>query len=233
MSLRLQTAVELLGGCDRAADIGCDHGRVAAAILQMGLCRKVIATDISLPSLKKAERLASYLGLAERMELRQGNGFEAIGEGECEAVLILGMGGQLIARILDGCKTPLNGARRAVLQPMRGQAELRRYLHEKGLCIEEDRIVKEGRRYYQVLSITADKEPQKPMAGWPVDCYELGYISLEKRERWYKDYVCERIEQYEKQCREALGTYGEEELKKRLNDMKTILKLWEDRYETV
>ena len=61
---RLEAAAALLGKTSVLADIGCDHGRFSAAMLQRGIAEKVIASDISAPSLKKAEQLANVCGLS-------------------------------------------------------------------------------------------------------------------------------------------------------------------------
>ena len=44
---RLRCAFELLQGAVTVADIGCDHGKLTAALLLEGGCRRVIAGDIS------------------------------------------------------------------------------------------------------------------------------------------------------------------------------------------
>lgn len=54
---RLEAAAALLGKTSVLADIGCDHGRFSAAMLQRGIAEKVIASDISAPSLKKPNSL--------------------------------------------------------------------------------------------------------------------------------------------------------------------------------
>ena len=42
---RLRCAFELLQGADTVADIGCDHGKLTAALLLEGGCRRVIAGE--------------------------------------------------------------------------------------------------------------------------------------------------------------------------------------------
>ena len=64
---RLEAAAALLGKTSVLADIGCDHGRFSAAMLQRGTAEKVIASDISAPSLKKAEQLANVCGLSSKI----------------------------------------------------------------------------------------------------------------------------------------------------------------------
>ena len=129
---RLAAAADMLKGYETVADVGCDHGRLTAALLQQNGCRKVIASDISDSSLEKARRLIAHIGLADRVSFCVGDGCSVLEPGECDAIAMLGMGGTLMCRILEACSVPLAGAKALVLQPMRAQDEIREYLYRKG-----------------------------------------------------------------------------------------------------
>ena len=60
---RMSAALEMLYGYKTVADIGCDHGRLTAALLQNRYCEYVIASDISEPSLEKAKALIDRLSI--------------------------------------------------------------------------------------------------------------------------------------------------------------------------
>lgn len=180
---RLACAMELLGGAKVVADIGCDHGRLSCALVQSGRAERCIAVDISLPSLKKAERLADMLGVSDRVETRLGDGLAPLATGEADALAILGMGGTLIARILDATNTPLAGAKLCVLQPMRAAEDIRRWLFERSYPILDDRVVLDAGRYYQIFSVAPPTNaPRALPTGWPDDCFLLGYRAFERRE---------------------------------------------------
>ena len=57
---RLEAAAALLGKTSVLADIGCDHGRFSAAILQRGIAEKVIASDISQKSRTACECVRTF-----------------------------------------------------------------------------------------------------------------------------------------------------------------------------
>ena len=82
------------------ADIGCDHGKVAVYAVLRGLTEKSIAADISEECLKKARALAKEKG-AESVEVRVGDGMRVLKENEADNVVIAGMGGREIAKILS------------------------------------------------------------------------------------------------------------------------------------
>ena len=86
------------------ADIGCDHGRLCCALLQQHAGWRCIASDLSAPSLRKAASLAAFVGVAERAEFRLGDGLLSLCPGEADAVALCGMGGTLIARLLEAAE---------------------------------------------------------------------------------------------------------------------------------
>ena len=68
ITARLAAALELLNGSETVADVGCDHGKLAAALLQRGVCSRVVASDISEPSLQKGSELIRHIGLEEKVD---------------------------------------------------------------------------------------------------------------------------------------------------------------------
>lgn len=146
---RLSMIARLAGRCERFADIGCDHGRLGAFMLQTDRCRRAVLADISEPSLGKARRLIGLLGLSERVDFRVGDGLLAL-DAPVDAVAIAGMGGPTIAGILCAGRAKI-GSARIVLQPNVGARELRRALSEIEYRITDERVVQDGRRNYVVM----------------------------------------------------------------------------------
>lgn len=230
LDARLKTAMELAGCCNTFADVGCDHGRLVCAMLQQGRCARAIASDVSAPSLDKARRLSELTGLTQDIDIRFGSGLSVLYEGEADTVAILGMGGKLIAELLAACPIPLMGAERAVLQPMRGVEDLRAYLWENGYSVERDRVVKDGDRLYQVLSVlppdgNAERDTLPP--GFPADCFTVGYRAFEQNEPLLGQLVYRELNQCRKRLREAMGTGGEARLMKKDAQLEQILRLLE------
>ena len=98
-SERLRRIVQLAKPADTVADIGADHGYTSRAMLEWGIARRVIATDISVASLKKARELLAEERLDGRAECRVGDGISVLRPGEAQGIVISGMGGPLILRI--------------------------------------------------------------------------------------------------------------------------------------
>ena len=102
--------MDMLRGAHPVADIGCDHGRLSCALVQQELADACIAVDISAPSLKKTEQLAARVGVSDRVETRLGDGLSPVGPGEADAIAILGVGGTLMARMLEAAESQADSA---------------------------------------------------------------------------------------------------------------------------
>ena len=143
---RLSMIAEMVGRCGTYADIGCDHGRLGAFLLQRKWVDRALLMDISDPSLDKARGLIRLLGLDERTRFIVCDGAESLDE-PVDAVVIAGMGGTTAAGIVERGKKQLGDAR-LILQANVALPELRKRLCETGYAIVDERIAKDGRRYY-------------------------------------------------------------------------------------
>ena len=146
---RLSLIARLVGHCECCADVGCDHGRLGAFMLQQNQCERMVLTDISAPSLDKARRLMGDLGLSERVRFAVGDGALAIPE-PVDAVVIAGMGGTTIAGIVREGRERLENAR-LILEPNVAAPQLRQTLTDCGYEIYDEAVVRDGRRNYVVL----------------------------------------------------------------------------------
>lgn len=175
---RLQAAANMICRAGTVLDVGCDHGKLAAALLAQGRAARVIAMDISAPSLEKARLLAARHGLEGRMETRLSDGLRAAAPGEAEAIVLAGMGGELMMSILSACPDTVRAARLIVLQPMSGIEELRRYIAGSCLGITDEVLALETGRIYQILALRPGCAPARP--DWfPAEEELIGHIPFE------------------------------------------------------
>lgn len=161
-SVRFSSGMKLFPACHVGADIGSDHGKMAVALLQSGLCRRTIATDISAPSLSKARKAAKTHALEEKMEFRVGDGLSIFEKGEADVAIIAGMGGEMIAKILTEGEHVARAMNALLLQPMQHAAKLRYFLRNNGWRIEEECICNEGRRIYEWMRVVSGAPDHYP-----------------------------------------------------------------------
>ena len=189
---RLQAALLLAQPCGVCADIGADHGRLSAALLQSGRAKHVLAADVSAPSLNKAKHLLGGLGLSDRATFAVADGLRALDalNVPAETVFVLGMGGQTLSRILEEGHERLHGAA-LVLGAQTDLPLLRETLCQIGYRIRQEQPVEESGRYYLLMQCTPaeDGEPaydERQLLLGPVLLREhppLWRDLLERRER--------------------------------------------------
>lgn len=138
-------------GCDapRAADIGCDHGYLTAYLLERCPSLRMLASDVSAPSLEKARKLLASKHLLERAELAVADGLAAIGE-PMNAVVIAGMGAQTILSIVENGREKLRGAK-LIVQANVDIAVLRAGLARLGFAVECEAYTQAGGRLYVTM----------------------------------------------------------------------------------
>lgn len=143
---RLKAAAELCREGKTAADIGCDHAQLACW-LALNKSMRVIAADVRDGPLEAARRTVSEQGVSN-VEVVKSDGLREIGF--ADDVVICGMGGELIAEIIGGCRF-LSGDTRFILQPMTKANFLRCWLCEHGFEIIEERAAQDGERVYAII----------------------------------------------------------------------------------
>lgn len=150
LDARLSAIAGLVPPCERAADIGADHGFLGAHLLLVGRCAFVQFADISAESLQKARRLIGKLKLENRADFVVGDGAEAL-NAPVGAAVIAGLGAEVICGIIARGREKLGGAQ-LILSPNLDAPMVRRFLMENSYQIVDEALVAEGRRFYPVIA---------------------------------------------------------------------------------
>ena len=109
LDARLSLAFDLYDPSELAADIGTDHARLPAALLQRGRCQHMILTDLSESALNNARGEIVRFRLTDRVTFRCGDGLLPLQE-PCRMISVTGMGGRTIQDILLAGQDRLQGA---------------------------------------------------------------------------------------------------------------------------
>ena len=153
ISKRLLCCASMVQSGARVADIGTDHGYLGIYLLQSGAARHVIACDLRKDPLENARRNAKLFGVDGEMELRLSDGLEKILPDEVDTVVMAGMGGDLIQKILSQCPWRKREGLQFILQPQSAGNVLRRWLCEDGFGIQREEPVQDGHFLYTVMDI--------------------------------------------------------------------------------
>ena len=153
MDKRLLKIAEITGCVNTVMDIGTDHGYLPVYLIENKKVQSAIVSDVSLESLNKANRLINSLGLSDKIESREGGGFSILhDEDEIDVAIIAGMGGNLIASILEDADSLIRQKNiRLILQPMQNPEVLRKYLLNHNYYIKSENLVQDDRFIYQII----------------------------------------------------------------------------------
>ena len=159
---RLRMIAENISDNESAADIGTDHAYLPIWLMQRNPDRKVVLTDVSGGSLKKAKDNCALCGFP-KADLRRGDGLDALGGGEVDCAVIAGMGGLLITDILSWDIAKTVSIKKYVFQPRNNSGALRMWLYGNGFDIVREQIAEEAGRYCEIITAVPPREAVSPM----------------------------------------------------------------------
>ena len=146
-------------GC-RLADIGTDHAYLPVYLCQKGVIKSAIAADINPDPLKSGQKTIAEAGLDGVIQTRLSDGLEKIAPGEADDIVIAGMGGELIAKIIGSWEYSRDSEKRFILQPMTKSELLIEWLCKNGFEIIDQDCCVASNKCYTVLLVQYSGEPQ-------------------------------------------------------------------------
>ena len=164
---RLAMTAQLVPPGMVVADIGSDHAILPVHLVRRGISPRVIASDIEPGPLRNAAKTIEHAGLQAQIELRQSDGFSRFAATDADVWVMAGMGGTLMARLLDAAPWLCAPSTVIVAQPMRCANELRAWLIAHGFRIEQELACRDAGRTYMALRALHDGQPR---------AYPPGYI---------------------------------------------------------
>ena len=142
------------------ADIGTDHAYLPIYLISSGIASRAIASDIKEGPAECARENVRKFMLEDKIDVRVANGLCGIEEYNPTDIVICGMGGELIADIIDSSEYVKNENIRLILQPMTSIKELRSYLSDGFFTIDEN-IAEEDGKLYQIMCVQYDGKKKK------------------------------------------------------------------------
>ena len=161
LSPRLKTVASFLEGVTLLCDVGSDHAYLPVYAIQQELIPSAIAGEVVKGPFESAQQTVHDYVLTDKISVRLGDGLDVVtSKDEVTAISICGMGGELIARILEQGRVngTLTGKERLVLQPNVAEHLLRQWLVDHHYEILEEVVVEDHHRLYEI--IVAEKRKQ-------------------------------------------------------------------------
>ena len=177
LSKRLTAIADMVGACSAGGrspdggyclcDVGTDHAHIPIRLLKDGRISHSIAMDVIEGPLEKARQNIERYGVSDHVTLRLSDGLDAYVPGEADGLVIAGMGGRIMNKILLREPSKTLDFDELILQPQADPEFVRRALRELGLGIDREEIVLEDNKYYPVIHVvhSPTKRPD-----WKVCC---------------------------------------------------------------
>lgn len=135
------------------ADIGCDHALLPLYLVGSGRAIRAIASDIHEGPAARARAAVAAAAMRDRIEVICTDGLHGIERFAPDHIIIAGMGGEMIVRILEEAPFVKENRCRLLLQPMTHAPTLRAYLCENGFAIEDEALPTEDRVYEIIIAV--------------------------------------------------------------------------------
>ena len=194
MTIRLNKIVQAIPQVETLCDVGCDHGYIGIGAWSQGKAQRVIFMDISAQSLQKAQNNCSHAHMDNCQFVCQ-DGIQSV---VCDCAVIAGMGGLETISILQNTTRPPNFL---VLQPMRNQMDVRKYLLANNYKLTLD-VKFQDTKFYDL--IVAEKSNEQ-MQLCPLQL-KFGLTNLASPSQDFVNFLLEEQHKYTQiltQCRDV------------------------------
>ncbi|MCR8631410.1 tRNA (adenine(22)-N(1))-methyltransferase [Paenibacillus radicis (ex Xue et al. 2023)] len=152
LSKRLEMIAKQVPEGSRMADIGSDHALLPSYLAERGKISKAVAGEVNLGPYQAAAKQVRDAVLGSLIDVRLGDGLAVIQPGEVDVITIAGMGGALIAAILEAGQDKLAGVSMLILQPNVGESFVRTWLLEHSWVLIREQILEEDGKIYEILT---------------------------------------------------------------------------------
>lgn len=151
LDLRLGAVASFVKKGERVADVGTDHGYIPIWLRARGISPRVIASDINKQPLDTARENAARYGI-DGISFSLCDGLYGIDSDSVDTVIIAGMGGETIAKIIECSGWEWTG-KHLLLQPMSKHAELVEWLYDNGFSVCGEAFAEERNDIYRILYV--------------------------------------------------------------------------------
>ena len=150
ISKRLEAAASFVRNDVRVADIGTDHAYLPIYLYKTKKINGGVASDINKgPTERALENVRAY-GAEKAIDVIRTDGLFGIEKYSVDDVMILGMGAELIVKIISEAQWLKDRRYRLILQPMTHPEILRGYLFKNGFSVIDECIV-DDEKIYQII----------------------------------------------------------------------------------
>lgn len=168
LSRRLDCVLSLLRPCAVLADVGTDHALLPVAAVCRGVAERALAVDLREAPLVLARANIERAGVGDRVVAVQADGLFGVWHRGVDAVVIAGMSGDSMLRIIEGAPDALASVGQLLLQPNQNVSSLRAWALRNGWHLRDEHMLEERGQFFVVCAFApgAGADPAYSVAGW-------------------------------------------------------------------
>ncbi|HOD92586.1 MAG TPA: class I SAM-dependent methyltransferase [Clostridia bacterium] len=152
LSNRLLMVARLVKPCESIYDIGTDHCYLPIYMIQKGIIKRAVATDVKKGPVQIALRNINIFGLDTYIDVFVSDGISHVGQDS--NIIISGMGADVIIEILTEGIHYAKNANQIIIQCQSKTERLRSFLWDNGFYIEEEALCKEKDKVYNAFRVS-------------------------------------------------------------------------------
>ena len=225
LSLRLKTVASFVKRGSRLADIGTDHGYIPIYLVEKGIISRAIAMDVNKGPIERAKNNIRAAGLEDFIETRISDGLKKLEKNEVDSIIIAGMGGMLIRKILDDKIDIINSVEELIVSPHSDWFTVREVLINNNMEIIDEAIIKDEGKYYLIIKSKFSKTSISKE--YDLTTLTYGKILLENKNEILKEFLLKEKDKKEKIIK-SLKKGDSEKLKSSLEIIRKALKYYEE-----
>lgn len=186
LSKRLKAIADMISPCSTIADVGCDHGFLSIYLMENSVARRIYACDINEGPIIRARQHIREYHMENCIDAIQCDGLSGIEA--CDCIVIAGLGGKLMIKILKDSMSVTASARELILEPQSEIEQFRDNLVRMGYkIIAEDYVLDEGKYYPIIKAVKGEMELNRMEALY-------GPLLLKEKNPVLKDYLIKERE---------------------------------------
>ena len=197
ISRRLQAVAALVTEHGTLADVGCDHGYIPIYLIQNQRIQAAIAMDVNPGPLERAKEHIFQFGLSDYISFRLSDGVQALKTGEADTVVIAGMGGGLVMKILEEGAEILASVKELILQPQSEIQRVREYLFTHDYQVVQEDMVEEDGKYYPMMRVVHGRKAMDRTYEEHLVQYRYGELLLAQKHPVLLQFLQKEQKQYE------------------------------------
>lgn len=151
LSKRLREVASFIKKGSYFIDVGSDHAYLPTYVCYYDETARAIASEINEGPYESARQTVVKNDLADKIEVRLGDGLTVLEEDPIDTAVIAGMGGSLIASILEAGKSNLRQVEAIIAQPNIDARAVRLWLINNGYMIIDERLIEENTFIYEII----------------------------------------------------------------------------------